>query len=74
MKASDVMTTDVITVKSNQTIQEVAELLLVKRISGVPVVDDSASSLGSSAKGTCSDAPMTACGRRPGVHPLVEDG
>jgi CBS domain-containing protein len=51
MKASDVMTTDVITVKSDQTMQEVAELLLVRRISGVPVVDDSGKLVGIISEG-----------------------
>ena len=35
------MTKDVISVKPDASIRELAELLLAKRISGVPVVDDS---------------------------------
>jgi CBS domain-containing protein len=40
MIASDIMTTDVITVRPNDTLQQVAQLLLTNRISGTPVVDD----------------------------------
>ena len=39
MFAADVMTHDVVTVRPDATIKEVAELLLAKGISGVPVVD-----------------------------------
>ena len=39
--AKDIMTKDVISVKPDASIRELAELLLAKRISGVPVVDDS---------------------------------
>ncbi len=39
MKAADVMVTNVITVTPDQSVQEVAEILLTKRISGLPVVD-----------------------------------
>ena len=40
MLAKDIMTKDVISVKPDASIRELAELLLDKRISGVPVVDD----------------------------------
>ena len=39
MKASDIMVPDVITVGPDSTIQDVAEILLAKRISGLPVID-----------------------------------
>ncbi len=39
MQAIDVMTTDVVSVKPETSVREIAELLLSKRISGVPVVD-----------------------------------
>jgi CBS domain-containing protein len=39
MKASDVMTTPVVTISPDTTVREVAALLLDRRISGVPVVD-----------------------------------
>jgi CBS-domain-containing membrane protein len=41
MNASAIMVSDVITVRPDDTVQEVARLLLVNRISAVPVVDDS---------------------------------
>ncbi|MFZ5989696.1 MAG: CBS domain-containing protein, partial [Bacillota bacterium] len=40
MKARDIMLTDVITVKKDTTIEEIAHILSEKSISGVPVVDD----------------------------------
>jgi CBS-domain-containing membrane protein len=39
MKASDIMVTNVVTVTPDRSVQEVAEILLANRISGVPVVD-----------------------------------
>ena len=39
MQASDVMTKDVIFVRPETSVHEIAELLLSKRISGVPVVN-----------------------------------
>lgn len=39
MKASDIMVPDVITVGPDNSIQDVAEILLTRRISGLPVVD-----------------------------------
>jgi CBS domain-containing protein len=39
MKASDIMVSDVITVGPDNTIQDVAEILVSKRISGLPVLD-----------------------------------
>ncbi|MTI68170.1 MAG: CBS domain-containing protein [Firmicutes bacterium] len=40
MKAKDIMTSNVITVKADDTIENVTNLLLEHNISGVPVVDD----------------------------------
>jgi CBS domain-containing protein len=40
LKAKDIMTKDVITVKPDTTVEELARLLTENRISGVPVVDD----------------------------------
>lgn len=40
MQARDVMVSPVITVRKNATVREVAKILLEKRISAVPVVDD----------------------------------
>jgi CBS domain-containing protein len=39
-RARDIMVTDVITVKPETSVQDLARLLNEKRISGVPVVDD----------------------------------
>lgn len=40
LKAKDIMTKDVITVKPNTTIEELARILMKHKISGTPVVDD----------------------------------
>jgi len=39
MKASDIMATEVVTVSPASNVQDVAEILLKHRISGLPVVD-----------------------------------
>ena len=51
MNAADVMITDVTTVKPNTKVQEVAEILVTKRISGMPVVDDSGKVVGMISEG-----------------------
>ena len=51
MKASDVMTTDVITVGPETTVQEIAKILLSNRISAVPVVDDAGRLVGIVSEG-----------------------
>jgi CBS domain-containing protein len=51
MNASDVMIRDVITVKPNAKVQEVAEILVTKRISGMPVIDDSGKVVGMISEG-----------------------
>ena len=40
LKAKDIMTSEVITVKMETTVNELAEILWKNRISGVPVLDD----------------------------------
>jgi CBS domain-containing protein len=40
LKAKDIMTKDVITVKPATTIEELARIFMEKKISGAPVVDD----------------------------------
>ncbi len=40
LKAKDIMTKDVITIRSEATVEELARLLIEHRISGVPVVND----------------------------------
>jgi len=51
MKASDVMVADVITVKPDSDVPDVALLLLSNRISAVPVVDDSGALVGMISEG-----------------------
>jgi CBS domain-containing protein len=51
MNASDIMITDVTTATPNATVQEVAEMLVTKRISGMPVVDESGKVLGMISEG-----------------------
>jgi len=46
MKARDVMVSQVITVKPNSTVREVAKTLVDRRISAVPVVDDAGKLVG----------------------------
>jgi len=51
MKARDVMVSPVITVKPSSTVREVAKLLLERRISAVPVVDDQGKLVGMVSEG-----------------------
>jgi CBS-domain-containing membrane protein len=51
MKASDVMVADVITVKPDSDVAEVAELLLATHISAAPVVDDAGALVGMISEG-----------------------
>lgn len=51
MNASDVMVSAVITVKPDATVQEAAQLMLANRVSGLPVVDDSAKLVGLISEG-----------------------
>jgi CBS domain-containing protein len=51
MNASDIMVSDVITMKSNGTVEEVAGLLLKNRISALPVVDDAGKLVGMISEG-----------------------
>lgn len=51
MNAADIMTTSVITVGPDTGVREIAELLLAKRISAVPVVDDEHRVLGIVSEG-----------------------
>ncbi|HKZ16905.1 MAG TPA: CBS domain-containing protein [Geobacteraceae bacterium] len=44
--ARDIMTTDVITVKKETTIRELAELFTTRRIGSIPVVDDEGNMIG----------------------------
>lgn len=40
IKAEDIMTKDVITVKKNESLADIAELMIKKRISGFPVIEN----------------------------------
>lgn len=51
MFAADVMTHDVVTVHSDTTVKEIAEILLAKGISGVPVVDAAGALIGIVSEG-----------------------
>jgi CBS-domain-containing membrane protein len=51
MKASDIMVTDVITVKPESDVPEVAALLLTNHISAAPVVDDAGMLVGMISEG-----------------------
>lgn len=51
MKAADVMVTDVITVKADTEVPQVADILLTNRISAVPVVDDAGTVIGMVSEG-----------------------
>jgi CBS domain-containing protein len=46
MKAKDIMSKDVITVRKDTTVEEIAHLLSEKNISGVPVVDEEGKVIG----------------------------
>lgn len=51
MKARDLMTTNVVTVKPDTTVRDVAALMLEKHISGVPVLDDNGKLVGMISEG-----------------------
>jgi CBS domain-containing protein len=46
MNAADIMVTNVITVRPDASVKDVAEILLARRISALPVVDDASNLLG----------------------------
>ena len=46
LNASDIMTTEVITVKKNTSLQDLARILYENHINGVPVVDDNGRLIG----------------------------
>lgn len=51
MKASDIMVTEVITAKPSSDVHDIVELLLLNRISAVPVVNDTGGVVGMVSKG-----------------------
>lgn len=60
MRAMDVMTTDVITVGPEMTVQAVANLLAERGISGAPVVASNGNLVGIVSEGICCTAPRSA--------------
>ena len=65
MRARDVMTTDVVTVGPGMTVADVAHLMLDRRISGVPVVDDSGVLVGIISEGDLMRRAELTTERRP---------
>ena len=83
MKARDVMVSPVVTVGENETVRDVAKLLIAKRISAVPVADSAGKVIGIVTEGTnwkpgpndlppggCPLFPGTALSRTPTSNPM----
>ena len=51
MQVQEIMTKDVLTVRPQTTVREVAELLVSHKISGLPVVDDAGKLVGIISEG-----------------------
>src|SRR5262252_6923597 len=64
MKAADVMVTNVITVGPEASVQDLAQILLNARISGVPVVGPDGELLGIVSEGDLMRRAETGTGRR----------
>lgn len=64
MKASDVMVTNVITVRPDTTVQEIANILVANRISAVPVVDERGALVGIVSEGDLIHRAETGTERR----------
>ena len=65
MRAMDVMTTEVITVDPNTSVQALAKLLSERGISGVPVVDSNNRFIGIVSEGDLLHRVETGTERRP---------
>lgn len=65
MKARDIMTTDVVTVRPDTPVREVATLLFERRISGVPVVDGDGRVVGIVSEGDLMRRPEAGTERHP---------
>lgn len=65
MKASDVMTTEVISVGPEMKVSEVAQFMLDRRISGVPVIDERGRLFGIVTEGDLMRRAELATGGRP---------
>jgi CBS domain-containing protein len=67
MKAADVMTPNVISIRADASIAEMAKLMLDNRISGLPVIDDRGKLVGIVTEGDCLRRTETGTERkRPG--------
>jgi CBS domain-containing protein len=64
MKAADVMTPNVISVRPNTSIAEMVKLMLDKRISGLPVIDDQGELVGIVTEGDCLHRTETGTERK----------
>lgn len=65
MQAKDVMTTDVVTVGPDTSVNEIAARLLERRISAVPVVDQAGKVIGIVSEGDLMRRPETGTERQP---------
>lgn len=65
MQAKDIMTTAIATVPPDATVQDIAKLLLARRISAVPVVDSDGKVLGIVSEGDLMRRPETGTERHP---------
>jgi CBS domain-containing protein len=65
MKAKDIMTTAVVSVRPDTDIREIARLLLDRRISGVPVVEEGGKLVGIVSEGDLMRRPETGSERTP---------
>ena len=75
MKVRDIMTTDVAAVTPETPVRKVAELLLARRISGVPVIDDSGELVGIVSEGDLiSRSARTFDSRREWWLALIAEG
>jgi CBS domain-containing protein len=66
MQARDVMTTPVVTVRPDTRVEEIAQLLLERRISGVPVVDAAGTVVGLVTEGDLMRRPEIGTERQRG--------
>jgi CBS domain-containing protein len=65
MKARDVMVTPVITVRPSSSVRDVAKILLERRISGLPVVDDNGKLVGLVSEGDLLHRAESGTEKRP---------
>ena len=63
MQVQEIMTKDVLTVRPQTTVREVAELLVSHKISGLPVVDDAGKLVGIISEGDLMSKEILQIGR-----------